>query len=171
MLPIIPIAMGISSILGAAGKARGEAQGQNEDRILKRAQVDLQRRQHMLDAPGQRVKAAKSASMVANYQPHKVNWAGPGSGLRGQIPEITGGFNNPDMYSQDTRALANDTIKKHLVASLTGADNVPELPEMGKSNWLDKILGIGGLGSSLLGAVGAGRGRASNTGAGGDINM
>lgn len=140
-------------VLSGAAKGRGEAQQANEALGISRANADINRRRYMLEAPGERVRQSSRASMVANYQPTSIRLGAPGFGMRGESPEFEGGFNNPDMYSKDTRALANQSVHQHLLASLRGDDNVPELPEVGRSSTGDKILGGLGFGASILDAI------------------
>ena len=149
---ILDIAGKAAPILSGAAKSRGEAQATNEQLGINRALADINRRKYMLDAPGARMRQAARSSMVASHTPTEFKMLKPGAGQRGEAPQFSGGFNNPNLYTDDTKKLANETIKNHLVASLSGEDRIPELPPVGRSSRIDKILGGAGLVTGMLGA-------------------
>lgn len=138
----------LAPVLSGAAAARGAAQTTNDQLGLNRAMVDLARRKSNVDLPGERLHQTKSAALMARFQPTEFSFA-PGS----HNASFTGGFNNPNLYTGEPTQEANDLIHKNLVAQLSGADQMGELPAVGKSNALDKILGIAGLTTSIMGAL------------------
>lgn len=150
---ILDIARGISPILGTAAKGRADTQQTNELLNIQRANTDLSQREYMRDSPGIRSRSAAKSSMIANYKPTSFSMGAPGFGERGETPSFSGGFSNPDMYSPEARQVANESIKAHLLASLNGTDRIPKIPAPDSSSVLDKILGAGAFGSSILGGL------------------
>ncbi len=151
------ILSGLGSVKGitdAAGKLSPILGGINANRASNQQANDLltmRQKQYELDAPATRLSTSRKASLLANFQPVKADWGGPGSGLAGKTVNFTGGFNNPDLYSPETKQLAQDIMHKQLLASLQGEDT---LPPAGRSSTMDKILGGIGTGASILGAFG-----------------
>lgn len=150
---ILAAVSALGPILGKASQGRADAQATNEALGIQRANADINRRRYMLEAPGERSRSAARASMVQNFTPTTIKLGTPGFGERGETPAFEGGFNNEGMYSPDARKVASNAVRDHLVAQMTGADKVPELPEVGRSSKLDKILGMAGFGTGILGGI------------------
>lgn len=137
----------VAPILTTAAKGRGDAQQANETLKIAAANQDINRRTYQRDSPAARLRSSTRASMVANRQPTKVTGVGTPN------VEFSGGFSNPDMYSPETKQLANMTIHNHLVSTLNGDDTIAPMDPVGKESTFDKILGYGGVGLSILDAI------------------
>lgn len=134
----------LAPILGnAAGAQQQQANAQNL--------ADVARFNVGLSAPARRLATSTQASMIANRQPVKSNWGGPGSGLRGETSHFTGGYANPDLISPDTKSLAQQVMKQQLIDQMTNG-GLP--PPMAKESKASKALGAAATGASLLGAYG-----------------
>lgn len=159
---------GLADTLGGAA---GSAQKQNNtsDTLkLALAQAGLNRDKFALEAPGARLSTGSSAALkaaLANAGPSKINWGGPGSGLRGEIPTTSGGFhdaignlkNNPN-YMSLLDLVGKDSLEAEKRGGASGGNKDAAQPSIldgvGESSGFDKALGAGAFGSSILGALG-----------------
>lgn len=139
------IAKAAAPILSQAAGSRANAQVLNDQQRLNNAKFAL-------EAPQQRMKNAAQANLMANVQPWKTNWAGPGSGMKpgGGYTGATGGYGDPNLMSPDLRALGQRILHEQIQAQLQGQD---QLPDPGHSSAVDKILGYGAMGASVLGGM------------------
>lgn len=106
-------------------------------------------------APGIRQGTATRASLLNNYTPRRVNWEGPGSGLRGKVPTFEGGV-PAALANLDPRVKAlNDLIMSQELDRQTANkdDIMTKPPPIGQESALDKLLGRAGAGTSLLDAL------------------
>lgn len=115
-----------------------------------------------LAAPGARLGTSMRASMLNNFQPTKVNWGGPGSGLRGEIPTFSGGA-AAGLANLDprTKSLSDRVMLDELLGQMRGGlsgggmdTQVDALPSIGKSSTADKVLGGASTAAGVLGALG-----------------
>lgn len=132
--------------------------------ILQRAGVDLQRRDFALNAPGHRLSTGVRGSAVANAHNIGVG-TGPAmtlsSGRTINPIQYTGGGPD-DLLSPDARSLGS-MVTKDMLAQETAGDHFDPLdtveyprasaPKQGSV--LDRILGAGALGAGVVGAVGS----------------
>lgn len=151
--------------LGKIAEARGKTQAANEQLGTTSATdqnaAQLDRDKFAATAPNTRLQSAIRASLASNFQPSQTKWAGPGSGVRGEIPTTTGGFAG-GMANLDPRAkdLASTVMNDQLMAqqkggmSGGGADSrIVPYPKIGQSSTGSKILGAAGTGMSLLSLI------------------
>lgn len=155
----------LSPVLGGAAKnAQNEnalnyrndlyGWGQQEDAALARDKFAT-------TAPNQRISNAARSSILDRYTTPTVNWAGPGSGLKGQIPTRSGGVSgamaNPDpQLKQLLQRVMTDSLNDQVLGGSTGQGKDRYLAPMPKprNSTMDKILGGLSFGSSILGALG-----------------
>lgn len=166
------ISKGIPAIATAlGGAAKGEQQQNNTEtnQQLSQEQIQLNRDKYALDAPNTRLATAIKASIASNFQPQHTAWGGPGSGLKGQTPTITGGLSG-SLANLDprTKELANQIMLDELTGQRqggpTGGGQDRALPKLNQTTTADKVLGGASLGTSILGSVlGATKGRGGNT--------
>lgn len=145
----------LSSVLGNAS-ARGAQEGlANRELESRDEQTRLARDKYALEAPGTRMNQSLKASVLGNFQPRQIHWNGPGSGLRGEIPTYTGGFEG-GMANLDpeTKELMKRTIHDNLVSQMSGGSggggqDYMMQPHSGEGAG-GKVLGGVAMGSSLL---------------------
>lgn len=145
----------VAPILGNMAKAGAEANA-NRDRILPSMEsAQLARDKFALEAPGTRMGQSLKASILKNVQPSHVDWGGPGSGLRGQVPTFTGGFTGAlANLDPETRQLADTVLHKDLQDQLAGGDDSTRwLDQFGKESLKDKIIGGASTGASIWDAI------------------
>ena len=138
-----PYAEKLAPILGGMAKSGAEA-NQNRDRILPSMEhAQLARDKYALDAPSTRMSQSVRASAIKNAAPVKVNWGGPGSGLRGEVPNFTGGYTGAvQNLDPQSRQLADTVLAKTLQDQLAGRDDESEwLDKFGSTSVQDKIVG------------------------------
>jgi hypothetical protein len=142
---IANIARSAAPILSQAAGSRATAQAANDRQRLDDAKFEIA-------APGVRMKNAAQANLMANAQPWKTNWSGPGSGLKpgGGYSGATGGYGDPNLMSPDIRQMGQKVLHDQIMASLNGTD---QLPDPGHSSAADNILGYGAMGASILGGM------------------
>lgn len=127
----------LSSVLG--GAAKGSA-----DTNTAQAGAKLANQKLNIDTPTLKARRALAAGMAKNYSPQTVQWGGPGSGLKGQLPTFSGGVDSA------LPAAMNDPMVMELMNNvMMGKDASYKDPT--KSSILDKILGGAGLATSILG--------------------
>lgn len=145
----------LGPVLGNMAKAGAEANA-NRDRILPSMEAaQLARDKFALDAPGTRMSQSLEASILKNAQPSNVNWAGPGSGARGQVPTFTGGFTGAlANLDPETRQLADTVLHKDLQDQLAGGDDATKwLDQFGHESAMDKIIGGASTGVNIWDAL------------------
>lgn len=139
---IIGTAKRLAPILGDMAGSRADAQQQNDVMGLANANFDLK-------APGERLATGAKANKILHGSPVKAEWGGPGSGLKGQQVNYTGGYNNPELYNDpQMHDLAQQTMEEELRQSKAGPR-----PKAGKSSLLDNILGYGAQAAGIAGAL------------------
>lgn len=185
---ILDMAGAVAPVLGGAAKGRSEGRAQEIQDQLGRDRLNLDAARTNLDATRVNQEGTRSAfdmaqrarefgltapryrmgttarGSLAGAAPVKINWGGPGSGLRGQQTQVTGGFMERDPRMKQ---MADSVMDRELRAQLSGADNItaPEMPTAvgvptsfatpaPKSGFGDKALGWGSGITSILGALG-----------------
>lgn len=158
-LSALPAIDGLESVLGGMAKS-GQSQNNieaNRDIALERTKLD--RDKFALDAPGQRLSTATRASMTNNFTPTKIDWQGPGSGMKGILPRISGG-GSAAMANLDPRVrqLSSTVMDDSLAAQRRGGETGEHMdrfvdPNIGKSSLLDKIIGGTAMGGGILNAI------------------
>lgn len=162
---ILDIASKFAPVLGGAAKGRAEGrQSEANDQILRDRlnqqgteagfDMDMEARRFGLLAPRTRMGTAARGSLAA-AAPVKINFGGPGSGMRGQQTKVTGGFMERDPR---LKQLADSVMDHELQAQLSGKDNItaPRMPmatPAPKPGFIDKALGIGSFATGILGAL------------------
>lgn len=141
------IAGGIAPILGAASGAQATGKRLDANTNMRRDELALDRYKTQQAAPELRRKSAVKASMTANASP--VHMGRDASGKR----SVTGGYANPGLINQDTRALGDDMTHQALLQQLQHGADIPAITPAPKSGVMDKLLGGGAMASSILGAV------------------
>lgn len=147
-----------ASVLGGAAKGEQTQNNINDQAALQQGNLALNRDKFALEAPNTRLAGAIKASLASNFTPRHTEWAGPGSGLQGKVPTIsgglTGGLANLDPRVKD---LANQVMIDELTSQKSGGSSGGgqdrTVPPVGQSSTGDKILGGASLGTSLLGAL------------------
>jgi hypothetical protein len=142
-------------ILGGMAKAGAEANA-NRDRILPSMEgAQLSRDKFALEAPTTRMDQSMRASAIKNAAPVAVNWGGPGSGLRGQVPSFTGGYQGAlANLDPQTRQLAETILQKDLQDQLAGTDDDTKwLDQFGKTSTKDKIVGGLATGANIYSGI------------------
>ena len=131
-------AQALSSILGQAASSSRNAKAQD-------ALIGLNYDKFNADEGRSQLKQALAAALTQNYKPQQVQWGGPGSGLRGELPTYTGG----------SQAAMQGALQDPLLQELLNRAKRPAAPAQPdlKSSKLDKLLGIAALGSSLYAGV------------------
>ena len=156
----------LAPILGGAAGSRADARSSEISDQFRRDLLDqaatrgnfdmgMRAREFGMKAPQYRIGTGARASL-AMADPVKINWGGPGSGLRGEKASVTGGFMQRDPR---LRQLANSVMDGELQSQLSGKDNFTA-PEMQgatpapKTGFGDKALGWGAGITGILGALG-----------------
>lgn len=155
-----PTLMGtIARIAGSAapvlaGMAQGQASknAQGDAMNLSRDQINQNKFRIDQELPGRRMDDSLRASLIKNRQPVKMNWAGPGSGLRpGGGFKIEGGMSNPDLIDPRTQQTADDVIYQRLQEQL-GRQGAPGATPGHKEGFGEKLLGGAATATGLMGA-------------------
>lgn len=170
---LIKNAPAIATALGGAAKGQQAQNNTETGQQLTQEQIQLNRDKYALEAPNTRLATALKASIASNYTPQHTTFAGPGSGLRGQAPTITGGL-SASLANLDPRAkeLANQILMDELTGQKqggpTGGGQDKTLSPINQSSTGDKVLGGASLGSSILGSIfaSAGKGKTSSPSSG-----
>lgn len=142
-------------ILGGMAKAGADANAAR-DRILPSMEsAQIARDKFALDAPTTRLTQSVRSSAIKNAAPVAVNWAGPGSGLKGQVPNFSGGYQNAlANLDPETKQLAEATLHKDLQDQLAGKDDQSRwLDQFGKTSVQDKIVGGAATAAQLYAGV------------------
>lgn len=188
---ILSMAGKIAPVLGGAAKGRAEGRsGEISDQLWRdRLNLDATRanndgtksafdmgmraREFGLTAPRYRMGNVTRGSLMA-AGPMKVNWGGPGSGMRGEQTKVTGGFMERDPRM---KMMGDAVMDRELQAQLGGEDKVTA-PTMDRASMAtpapkpsfgDKALGWGAGAAGILGAIGAFRKKPAPT-SGGFVN-
>lgn len=155
---------GISDVLTKAAAGGQSAQQNNDTLKIALANATTNRLQTAASLPGTRLKTSVAAGMTSRATPTKINWGGPGSGLRGEVPTTTGGFHDTVTPTADTKALGDQIQHDQLLSQLQGGPSGPNggsdmaMPQVGQASTGDSILGGAGIGTSILGSILASRG-------------
>lgn len=155
---------GVSDVL--TGAAKGALTSRQGDDYLKLALADrkLNQAKFAESAPGTRLSTALRSSIAGGgFKPTSVSWGGPGSGLRGELPTYSGGIRdalNTASANPQVKELGNtitaDELARQKTGGATGGNqdmSVGTAANVGQSSILEKVLGAGGLGSSLASAL------------------
>lgn len=145
-------ARNLAPILGNAAGNQANRNAQQEYSQLSRDSLNLQRSRDEQALPGKRLNTSVNASKVKNASPVKANWGGPGSGLRGQKVEFSGGYANPNLIDPRTRSMADDIIMQQLTQQL-GREEPPEISGRPQSSFWEKFLGGASMGAGVLGGL------------------
>lgn len=137
------VAPALSSVLGGAAK-------ESADQATAQAGAKLANQKLNIDTPAVKARRALAAAMAANYKPTTVQWGGPGSGLKGQLPQFSGGVD-----SALPAAMSDPMVAELMRNVMSGKDATYKDPT--KSSVLDKVLGGAGLVTGILGALGGGK--------------
>lgn len=169
-MPILPILGAIGSIFGMGGKSASDSRmdqnqlqamrdqtevskyGIGQNAQMQQGGLDLQRKGFGIDAMDQRMKQAILADLVANYSAPNVSVDGI------KNAQFSGGLR----LSPENQAAFGDLNKKALMAAMQGegefqGGNILQAPRatpMQQPGFMEKLLGIGGLVGSGMGAVG-----------------
>jgi hypothetical protein len=145
----------LSPILGNMAKAGADANAQRDRLLPSMESAKLARDKFALDAPGTRLSQSVKSSILKSASPTQINWAGPGSGLKGQIPSFTGGFSGAlSNMDPQAKALADEILHKNLTDQLAGKDSQTTfLDQFGHESPMDKIIGGASTASSVWDAV------------------
>lgn len=161
-------ASNLSTVLGSA--AGGALNQKTQSDLIKLAlgNQGLSRQQFATAAPATRLSTGSKAALAAALSkagPVKVNWGGPGSGLRGQIPTYSGGFSdalaslkNDPTYQSLLDLVGKDELKQQQSGGATGGNQDAATPSflngVGDPSTTGNILGGAGLATGILGALG-----------------
>lgn len=158
----------LSTILGGAAKAAQGQQntetGQGIDLYRDQTGAELAAKKFALAAPSSRLKTDMTALLSKYDTPTTVNWGGPGSGLKGEIPTFSGGpaaAVRAASSDPNYQALRDQVTQDELVSQMNGGASggnqdatVATPPQIGQSSVGSKLLGAGAFGSSILAALG-----------------
>lgn len=155
-MSIIPA---MNAISGGASKA---AQTQNNFEAANQPGMEsakLNRDKFAVASPASRLSAATRASLTNNFTPTKVDWQGPGSGMKGILPRISGGFSGGMANLDPTvKQLSSRIIDDSFAGQMRGGETGGQMdryvdPNVGKSGTMDKVMGGVSMGSSILEAL------------------
>jgi hypothetical protein len=146
------------------GATTNALQGQSNEQT-QHARLDLDRREHALDAPSTRMGQSVRGSILANAQPFKLE--GLPDRIASRMPQISGGL-TPEMFSPETRQLGQQMTRKALLDQLRGDEfeplqktdfqsgvlAPPKMEDYQKSGLLEKIMAGLATGGALVGGVG-----------------
>jgi hypothetical protein len=160
----------LSAVLGsAAGANRNQnniVDARNASNWANGEQLRLARDKFASAVPGQRLKDSTRASLESNYTPTTISWGGPGSGLRGEMPKISGGP-SAALANLDprTKALASTVMDDELAMQQKGGATgggrdayLTPAPPMGQESLYDKLIGGGSTAAGILSALGGNKG-------------
>lgn len=154
----------LSDVLGGAAKAGAENNLSRDKNTLTREAIRLGRDKFAVDAPGTRMQTSLKAALQKNATPASVQWGGPGSGLRGEIPQFNGGIKSIYAGMQDPThkklldQVMADELMQQQQGGVSGKGLDTAMPEINKTSLMDKILGGAAMGTSILGAIMKNRG-------------
>lgn len=149
----------LSDVLGGASKAGAQNNIQQDRNTLDRESIRLGRDRFATAAPEQRMSNSIRAALAKRAAPASVSWGGPGSGLKGELPQFSGGIKSiySGLQEPDTQGLMDTVLHDQLMAQqqggISGGGKDTAMPEINKSSTMDKIIGGGSLASSILAAI------------------
>lgn len=162
-----PAIGGIADVLGGAAKSGAQSNQSRDALKVALSNQQLSRDKFAVDAPSARMKNSLQAALAKHATPSTVQWNGPGSGLRGEVPVYSGGRKSiyDAVKEPDTANLMDTVLHDSLIQQQRGGvsggnmdDKTMDPSELGKTSILDKVMGGGAFGSSLLTALLKGRG-------------
>lgn len=163
----------VADVLGGASKAGAANNVQQDRNTLERENIRLGRDRFAAAVPGTRMDNSIKAALAKNATPASVQWGGPGSGLKGQIPQFSGGIKSiyPALKDPSTSGLMDQVLHDELMAQqqggVSGGGKDTAMPAINQSSAMDKVLGGGSLAASILAAImknkGGGGGGAGTT--------
>lgn len=165
----------IGKIFGGAGQGAAQqritenqqrlqqAQMQNQDALargnfgLNSAAMDLQRRQFAQNEPGVQARQALAGSLLARIQPLQLSGLSPR--VQARMPQMNSIIDAIGPEARQAGSLLSSRGLSGLESGPSTFDPLPTLPPaqiaaLQKSGLLEKILGIGGLVGSTVGALG-----------------
>ncbi len=147
-----------AQVLGGAAKSEQNQNNIGDQAALQQGNLQLGRDKFALEAPNARLATAIKASLASNFTPQHTQWAGPGSGLRGEVPKITGGLTGGlANLNPQVKDLANQVMLDELLGQKQGGPSGGGLdrktPRVNQSSAGDKVLGGASLATSLLGSI------------------
>lgn len=159
-IPVVgPAAGALADVFGgAAGKSNEES---DKTDTLKLGLQDrrLAAKKFATDAPGVRHATAERAALANAATPASVQWGGPGSGLRGEVPQFSGGIKsiyaanqNPEMRQLSDRVL-HDQLVSQMGGGASGGNQDVDLgsaKDVGEGSAAGDTLGGLGLGLSIF---------------------
>lgn len=148
-------------ILGGMSKSGVDANAARDRNAILKEQMRLNRDKFAVDAPDKRLSTSTRASILSNFKPTSVEWGGPGSGERGELPKISGGLSDSIAnLDPQTKQLVQQILKDELASQMRGGetgggqDRAVDLgADFGKSSTGDKVTGAASTVASLLSAV------------------
>lgn len=158
----------LSDVLGGAAKS-GQQQNNVADQLKlalynAKQNATLGAKRFALAAPGKRMGTSMQALLSKYDTPTKVNWGGPGSGLRGEVPTYSGGLSgavrsasSDPSYQKLRDQVTQDELTSQMAGGASGGNqdvSVGTPPDVGSSSAGDNILGGGALTASILAALG-----------------
>lgn len=165
----------VADVLGGASKAGAQNNLAQDRNTLDRENIRLGRDKFATQAPGVRMGDSIRAALAKHATPSSVSWGGPGSGLKGQVPQFSGGIKSiySGLQEPQTQDLMSKTLQDELMAQqqggISGGNTDRNMPPINQSSTLDKVLGGGSLAASILAAIMKNRGGGDTSGAtGGD---
>jgi hypothetical protein len=150
---------GAADVLGGASRSAAQNNALNDANAVNlynsQEGNQLARDRFALDAPGTRMGQSAKASILSRVKPTTINWGGPGSGVRGQVPTTAGGFHD-GLANMDPAVgqLAQEIMQQNLANQRANRDGVTVTPpRIGRSSAGDRLLGGAALGTSILGLL------------------
>jgi hypothetical protein len=157
--------MDILSLLGLLGPILSKASGAVGNAQTTNALVNNNAAAARPNIVAGNLRNARLSSMLQSYTPWKLNWQGPGSVAKGNLPQPTGGFGpqSPQVSDLETQ-IQNDALNQ--------ASSNYGLKDPSASSGAATALGAAGLGTSVLGVLGKilGGNAGPSTTAGGDFS-
>lgn len=169
---VAKLALGpLAKIFGGASGQEAQAKTNEEQIQLGRDRLGLDRYLGAIDARGTRMNNSVRGSMIKHASPVTSSWGGPGSGLRGEKVQFSGGYANPDLIDPASRELGDDVMLQELEQQTAGTERgkargfvnqpasylnrggPPDIAGPPKSSGWDKLLGGGAFGFSVLDAI------------------
>lgn len=164
----------VADVLGGASKAGAQNNILQDRNTLDRESIRLGRDRFATAAPEQRMSNSIRAALAKNATPSSVQWGGPGSGLKGQLPQFSGGIKSiyGGLQEPDTKNLMDTVLHDQLMAQqqggISGGGKDTAMPNINQSSVLDKIIGGGSLATSILAAILKNKGGNPSGATGGD---
>ena len=148
---ILKGAQALQPVLGGMADAGAKANQLRDSQIPAMSNAALARDKFNLEQPSTLMSQSVKASLLKNAAPVSAQWAGPGSGLRGQTVNFTGGVSDAlKALPGDTSGMAQTILDRNKTAAAAPPTADPYLSQYGKESAKDKIVGGVSLGSSIL---------------------